>query len=81
MTLDLRLQVGLLTGFGAAAGLLGPLRALRSAPAFAACAAREAEAMVQSIGAENLLFQIEAPAEVVVAHRPPRLAVGVPTGP
>ena len=78
---DLRMQVGLPTGFGAAAGLLGPLRALRSAPAFAACAAREAEAMVQSIGAENLLFQIEAPAEVVAAHRPPRLAVGVPTGP
>ena len=77
---DLRMQVGLPTGFGAAA-LLGPLRALRHAPAFAACVAREANRAAQAIGAGNLLFQIEAPAEVVAAHRLPRPAVGVPTGP
>ena len=75
------MQVGLPTGFGVAAGFLSPPRALRYAPAFAACVAREAAAVVQSIGAGNLLFQIEAPAEVVAAHRLPRPAVGVPTGP
>ena len=75
------MQVGLPTGFGVAAGFLSPPRALRYAPAFAACVAREATAVVQSIGAGNLLFQIEAPAEVVAAHRLPRPAVGVPTGP
>ena len=78
---DLRMQVGLPTGFGVAAGFLSPPRALRYAPVFAACVAREATAVVQSIGAGNLLFQIEAPAEVVAAHRLPRPAVGVPTGP
>ena len=77
---DLRMQVGLPTGFGAAASLLGPLRALRHAPAFAACVAREANRAAPAIGAGNLLFQIEAPAEVVVAHRLPRPAVGVPAG-
>ncbi len=76
---DLRMQVGLPTGFGVAAGFLSPARAWRYAPAFAACVAREATAVVQSIGAGNLLFQIEAPAEVVAAHRLPRPAVGVPT--
>ncbi len=78
---DLRMQVGLPTGFGAAASLLGPLRALRHAPAFAACVAREANRAAQAIGAGSLLFQIEAPAEVVAAHRLPRPAVGIPTGP
>ena len=39
---DLRMQVGLPTGFGVAAGFLSPPRALRYAPAFAACVAREA---------------------------------------
>ena len=62
-------------------GFLSPPRALRYAPAFAACVAREATAVVQSIGAGNLLFQIEAPAEVVAAHCLPRPAVGIPTGP
>ena len=75
------MQVGLPTGFGAAASLLGPLRALRHAPALAACVAREANRAAQAIGADNLLFQIEAPAEVVAVHRLPRAAVGVQTGP
>ena len=76
----LRMQVGLQTGFGVAAGFLSPPRALRYAPAFAACVAREAAAVVRSIGAGNLLFQVEAPAEVVAAHRLPRPAVGMSTG-
>ena len=78
---NLGMQVGLPTGFGAAAALLGPLRALRHAPAFAACVAREANAAAQAIGPGNVLFQIEAPAEVVAAHRLPRPAVRVPTRP
>ncbi|MXZ65327.1 MAG: hypothetical protein F4Z00_07215 [Acidimicrobiaceae bacterium] len=70
---DLRMQVGLPTGLGVAASVLAPVRALRFAPAFATCVAREAQSTVSSIGAENLLFQVEAPAEVVMAHRIPRL--------
>ena len=64
-----------------AASLLGPWRGLRCAPAFAACLAREAEAVAEAIGAQNLLFQVEALAEVVAAHRLPRPFVRVPTGP
>ena len=78
---ELRLQVGLPTGLGVAVSVLGRLRALRYARAFAAWLAREANAMAQSIGTGNLLFQIEAPVEVVAAHRLPRPAVRVPTGP
>ena len=78
---DLRLQVGLPTGLGVAGSVLSRPRALRYAPAFATCLAREAGAMVRAIGAGDILFQVEAPAEVIVAHRLPRLAVRVPTGP
>ena len=78
---DLRMQVGLPTGLVVAASVLSPARALRYAPAFATCLAREAESMVRAVGTENLLFQIEAPAEVVMAHRLPRIAVRLAVGP
>lgn len=78
---DLRMQVGLPTGLGVAASVLSPTRALRFAPAFAVCVAREAQNTVSAIGAENLLFQVEAPAEVVMAHRTPRLAWRLAQGP
>ena len=60
---DLRRQVGLPTGLGVAASVLSPARALRFAPARAACVEREAHSMVSAFAAENLMFQIEAPAE------------------
>ena len=78
---DLRMQVGLPTGLGVAASILSPARALRFTPAFAACVAREACNLAAAVGAENLLFQIEAPAEVVMAHRVPRLAWRFAAGP
>ena len=74
----LRMQVGLPTGLGIAVSLLNTPRALRYARSFAACLAREAAEVVRVVGAENLLFQIEAPIEVVAAHRVPRAAVGFP---
>ena len=74
----LRMQVGLPTGLGIAVSLLSTPRALRYARAFAACLAREAAEVVRVVGSENLLFQIEAPVEVVAAHRVPRAAVGLP---
>ena len=74
----LRMQVGLPTGLGIAVSLLNTPRALRYARSFAACLAREAAEVVRVVGAENLLFQIEAPIEVVAAHRVPRAAVGLP---
>ena len=72
----LRMQVGLPTGFGVAVSVLSTARALRYARAFTACLAQEAAEIVRVVGAENLLFQIEAPIEVVAAHRVPRAAVG-----
>ena len=72
----LRLQVGLPTGFGIAVSVLGPIRALRYARAFVDCLAREAADIVRSVSAENVMFQVEAPAEVIAAHRVPRSAVG-----
>ena len=78
---ELRMQVGLPTGLGVAASVLRPARALRFAQSFAACLAREAQSALQAVGAENLLFQIEAPAEVVMAHRLPRIAVRLSVGP
>ena len=78
---DLRMQVGLPTGLGVAASVLSPARALRFAPAFAACVAREACNLAAAVGAENLLFQIEVPAEVVMAHRVPRMAWRFASGP
>lgn len=71
---DLRMQVGLPTGMGVAASLLSTPRALRYAGAFSACLAREAQNTVQTAGASTLLFQIEAPLEVIMAHRLPRAA-------
>ena len=78
---DLRMQVGLPTGLGVAVSVLSPVRALRFAPSFAACVAGEARNLVAAVGAEDLLFQIEAPAEVVMAHRVPRLAWPFAAGP
>ena len=78
---DLRMQVGLPTGLGVAASVLSPARALRFASAFATCVAREAHSTVSALGSENLLFQIEAPAEVVMAHRTPRVAWRLAVGP
>ena len=77
----LRMQVGLPTGLGVAVSVLSTARALRYARAFAACLEREAAEIVRAIGAENLLFQIEAPIEVVAAHRMPRPAAGLAAKP
>ena len=77
----LRMQVGLPTGLGIAVSVLSTARALRYARAFAACLAREATEISRVIGAENLLFQIEAPIEVIAAHRIPRPAAGLAAKP
>ena len=73
----LRMQVGLPTGLGIAVSVLSTARALRYARAFTACLEREAAEIARVIGAENLVFQIEAPIEVVAAHRVPRSAAGL----
>lgn len=69
---DLRMQVGVPTGLGIAAAVFRPARAVRLASAFAARLEQEVSTIAQALGAENLLLQIEAPAEVVMAHRLPK---------
>ncbi len=54
-------------GLGVAVSVFNTPRALRYARAFATCLAWEAENTVQAAGAENLLFQIGAPFEVIMA--------------
>ena len=76
---DLRMQVGLPTGLGIAAAVFNPRRAMRLAGAFATRLEREAMVIEREIGAENLIFQIEAPAEVVMAHRLPKPLLGTAT--
>ena len=68
----LRLQVGFPSALDAAFIMLGPKRVLRYYPAYAAAMARESETIVRELGAENLLFQVEAPAEVLMAHKLPK---------
>ena len=77
----LRMQVGIPTGLGIAVSVLSTARALRYARAFAAGLEREATEIVRVIGAKNLLFQIEAPIEVIAAHRIPRPAAGLAAKP
>ena len=76
---DLRMQVGLPTGLGIGAAVFSPRRAMRLAGAFAARLEREAAVIEGELGAENLIFQIEAPAEVVMAHRLPKPLLGTAT--
>ena len=73
----LRMQVGLPTGFGIAVSVLSAPRALCYARAFVDSLAREAAKIHRLVGTENALFQIEAPAEVVAAHRMPKPAIGL----
>ncbi len=68
----LRFQIGFPSALDAAFTMLSPPKALRYYPAYAAALARDADAIATQLGAENLLFQIEAPAEVMAAHKLPK---------
>ena len=68
----LRFQVGFPSALDCAFTMLSPPRALRYYQAYAAALARDANFIASQLGAENLLFQIEAPAEVIAAHKLPR---------
>ena len=68
----LRFQIGFPSALDAAFTMLGPLKGLRYYQAYAAALARDGDTIAREVGAENLLFQIEAPAEVIAAHKLPK---------
>lgn len=76
---DLRFQLGLPTGLAAAVIILGPARALQLSHSLATRLAVEANRVARVVGAENLLFQIEVPIEVIAAHKVPKQMVALPT--
>ncbi len=67
----LRFQVGLPTGLGATFGMMAPPTALRYAGAFSRRLAREANAILAFTQPGDVLFQIEVPGEMALAHRLP----------
>ena len=69
---EMRFQVGFPSALDAAFTMLSPTKILRYYPAYAAAMARDADTIVEQVGADNLLFQIEAPAEVLMAHKLPK---------
>jgi hypothetical protein len=65
-------QVGLASGFDLALLAFGPVRALRYRKAFNVAAGREISSIRDLLG-DDVVFQIELPAELVAVSRSPRL--------
>lgn len=74
---NLRFQVGLPTGLGITFAVLGPINGLRYAQAFNRRMAYEANEMVKIADPGDLVFQIEVPGEVAMAHRLPGFMHGM----
>ncbi len=70
---NLQFQVGLPTGLGIAMVVLGPLYGLRYAQAFNRRMAYEASEIAKIADADDLVFQIEVPIEVIMFHMMPPL--------
>ena len=65
-------QVGVASGFDLALFAFGPVGALRQKKVFNTAAAREISAITKNVG-NDVVFQIELPAEMVLVARTPRL--------
>ena len=76
---DLRFQVGLPTGIGAAFGILGPVNALRYGGAFNERLASEANDILGFTDPGDLVFQMEVPGELALAYKLPKPLVGIAT--
>lgn len=76
---NLRFQVGLPTGIGAAFGILGPVNALRYGRAFNERLATEANDILSFTDPGDIVFQIEVPGELALAYKLPKPLVSVAT--
>lgn len=74
---DVKFQVGLPTGMGATFGMMRPPTALRYAAAFSERMATEANEILTFVDADDLVFQIEAPGELALAHKLPKGLAGL----
>ncbi len=76
---DLKFQVGLPTGVGAAFGILSPPNALRYGSAFNQRLATEANEILGFTEPGDLVFQVEVPGELALAYKLPQRLVSVAT--
>lgn len=76
----LKFQAGLPTGLGITFAVLGPVNGLRYAQAFNKRMAYEANEMAKLADEDDLIFQIEVPGEVAMAHKLPKFMVGMALG-
>lgn len=76
---DLRFQVGLPTGIGAAFGILGPVNAMRYGKAFNARLATEANDILSFTDPGDVVFQVEVPGELALAYKLPKPLVSIAT--
>ena len=74
---DLRFQVGLPTGLGATFGMMSPPAALRYAGAFSRRMAQEANEILGFVEPGDVVFQVEVPGELALAHRLPKPLIGL----
>lgn len=76
---DLKFQVGLPTGIGAAFGILSPPMALRYGSAFNQRLAHEANEILSFTEPGDVVFQVEVPGELALAYKLPSPLVSVAT--
>lgn len=76
---ELKFQVGLPTGVGAAFGILSPPSALRYSGAFNQRLAQEANEILNFTDPGDVVFQVEVPGELALAYKLPRQLVSVAT--
>ena len=76
---ELKFQVGLPTGVGAAFGILSPPNALRYGSAFNQRLAQEANEILGFTEPGDLVFQVEVPGELALAYKLPKQLVSVAT--
>ncbi len=73
---DLKFLVGLPTGLGGSFPMMSPMDALRYSSAFNKRMAYEANQMIKIADPDDLVFQIEVPAEFAFAHQLPDALIG-----
>ncbi len=74
---NLKMQVGIPSGLGVAFGMLSPFDALRYSKAFNRRLAWETNEILK-VGGDDVIIQIEVPAEVAMAQRLPSFLVSLP---
>ncbi len=73
----LKFQVGVPTGLGIAFGMLSPVNAFRYSGAFNKRLAYEVNEILKIAG-DDVIIQVEIPAEVALAYRVPKFLINIP---